>query len=311
MICRTQHSLCSALCALVLLTSAVSVLAVEIEYNQKPNFSSQQITAEQGDLKVTFQPLKTEYRIGEKIQFKFIPNKSVYLYLFSIDQENNTGRVLLPNPLQTDNSYPKPNRFHLVPHTKFNLIADKEGVELFLMVASTQELELDTKNLKVDGNIWGGTADEVQAKALSIRRKSQTVSLDLKVLVVPQSNPNPAPAPQPQMPVANTDENIAGVFIATSRQQYRVGENIKIVYGADQKGMVKLYLVEPDDKRRIFHEQEVDGSSIYTLMAIATEPIGKHQLIVEYRNSAKTQQSKGLEMLKSTSQAVYHFEISQ
>lgn len=310
MIRMTRHSLCSVGCALVLLTSATSILAVEIESNQKPDFSSQQITAEQGDLQVTFQPLKTEYQVGEKIQFKFIPNKPVYLYLFSIDQENDTGRVLLPNQLQTDNRYSQPERFHLVPYNKFDLRADKVGVEHFLMVASTQELELDTKNLKADGNIWVGTADEVQDKAFSIRRKPQTVSLDLKVLVLSPNDPDPGatPAPQPQMPAANTDENIAGMFIATSRQQYRIGEKIKIVYGADQKGMVTLYLVEPDDKRQMLHEQEVDGNSLYTLMAIASEPIGKHQLIAEYDG-----QNKGLDMLSPTSlnrpQAVYHFEI--
>ena len=311
----TRNFLCSVAGALVFLTSAISASAVEIESNQKPDFSAQQITAEQGDLKVTFQPVKTEYQVGEKIQFKFIPNKPVYLYLFSIDKDGDKGRVLLPNPSQTNNKYPKPQRFHLVPYTKFDLIADKEGVEYFKIVVSTKEQAFDSQHLKAVGNVWSGSAGNV-AKALRIRPKDQTVSLDLKVRVVAAQS-NSADSPPTTTPNAppNTDENIAGTFIATSRQQYKVDEKINIVYGADQKGVVKLYLVEPSGKRQILHEQEVDGNSIYALMARATEPIGSHQLIAEYENPGKSQYNKGLEMLSPTSsnrpQAVYHFEISR
>ena len=314
MIRRTRNSLCSAGCALMLLTSAVS--AIEIESNQKPDFSSQQIIAEKGDLKVTFQPLKTEYQVGEKIQFKFIPNKPVYLYLFSIDQAGNRGSVLLPNPSQADNKYPKPSRFHLVPYTKFDLRADKVSIEHFRMVASTKQQEFDSSHLKATGKVWVGSADDM-SKALRFRPKDQTVSLDLKVLVVPQNNPIPVsqPATQPSIPAANTDENIVGTFIAASRQQYRVNEEIKMVYGADQKGQVTLYLVSPSGKRQMLHQEEVDGNSIYSLTAMAKEPIGNHQLIAEYASSGKSTQSKGLEMLSTTSlnrsQAVYYFEISR
>ena len=316
---RTRNSLCSVGCALMLLASAVSAWAVEIKPNQKPDFSTQQVTAEQGGLKVTFQPVKTEYQVGEKIQFKFIPNKPVYLYLFSIDNENNKGSVLLPNPSQTDNKYPKPQRFHLVPYTKFDLVANKVGVEHFQMVASTEQQALDSQNLKAAGKVWIGSADDVQSKALRIRRKDQTVSLDLKVLVVPKNNSTTTTTTTTTTTItnlpSNTDEKIAGTFIATSRQQYKVGEKIKIVYGADQKGMVKLYLVGPGGKRLMLHEQEVDGNSLYTQMAQAAEPIGSHQLIVEYDNSSKSSENKGLEMLSPTSsnrpQAVYHFEISR
>lgn len=309
-----RNFLCSIGCALMLLTSAISAWAIEIESNQVPDFSTQQVTAEQGDLKVTFQPLKAEYQVGEKIQFKFIPNKPVYLYLFSIDKENDKGSVLLPNPSQTDNQYPKPQRFHLVPYTKFTLIADKVGVEHFKIVASTKKQEFDSQNLKAAGNVWSGSAGNV-AKALRIRPKDQTVSLDIKVRVVAQSNSSNSPLTTTPNAPPNTDENIAGTFIATSRQHYKVDEKINIVYGADRKGVIKLYLREPDGKRLMLHQQEVDGNSIYTLMARATEPIGSHQLIAEYENSGKSQYSKGLEMLSPTSsnrpQAVYHFEISR
>ena len=311
----TRNFLCSIACALVFLTSAISALSVEIESNQNPDFSTQQVTAEQGDLKVTFQPVKTEYQVGEKIQFKFIPNKPVYLYLFNIDKEIDKGSILLPNPSQTDNKYPKPQRFHLVPYTKFTLVADKVGVEHFKIVASTKEQEFDSQNLKAAGNVWSGSAGNV-AKALRIRPKDQTVSLDIKVRVVAaQSNSsNSPPSATPNAP-PNTDENIAGTFIATSRQHYKVDEKINIVYGADRKGVVKLYLIEPGGKRQILHEQDVDGNSIYALMAMATEPIGSHQLIAEYENPGKSQYNKGLEMLSPTSsnrpQSVYHFEISR
>ena len=307
----TRNFLCSTVCTLVLLTSAISAWAIKIEPNQDPDFSTQQVTAEQGGLKVTFQPLKTEYQIGEKVQFKFIPNKPVYLYVFNIDKENDTGNVLLPNPSQTDNKYPKPQRFHLVPYTKFTLTADKVGVEHFKIVASTKKQEFDSQNLKAAGNVWSGSAGNV-TKALRIRSKDQTVSLDIKVRVVAQSNSTTTTTTTTP---PNTDENIAGTFIATSRQHYKVDEKINIVYGADQKGVVKLYLVEPDGKRLMLHEQEVDGNSIYTLMARATEPIGNHQLIAEYENPGKSQSDKGLEILSPTSsnrpQAVYHFEISR
>ncbi len=310
----TRNFLCSAGCVVVILASAISAIAVTIESNQKPNFSAQQVTAEQGDLKVTFQPLKTEYQVGEKIQFKFIPNKAVYLYLFSIDEQGDKGSVLLPNPSQTDNKYPKPQWYHLVPYTKFTLVADKAGVEHFKIVASTKEQAFDSQNLQAVGNVWSGSAGHV-AKALRIRPKDQTVSLDIRVRVVAaQSNsPNPSPATTPNAP-PNTDENIAGTFIATSRQHYKVYEKINIVYGADKKGMVTLYLVTPNHKI-LLHQQEVDGTSIYSHVAMAKEPIGSHQLIAEYETPDKSQYNKGLEMLSPTSsnrpQAVYHFEISR
>lgn len=311
---RTRNSLCSVGCALMLLASTISAWAIEIESNQDPDFSTQQVTAEQGGLKVTFQPVKTEYQVGEKIQFKFIPNKPVYLYLFNIDKESDKGSILLPNPSQTDNKYSKPQRFHLVPYTKFTLIADKVGVEHFKIVASTKKQEFDSQNLKDAGNVWSGSAGNV-AKALRIRPKDQTVSLDIKVLVVAQSNSsNSSPTATPNAH-PNTDENIAGTFIATSRQHYKVDEKINIVYGADRKGVVKLYLIEPGGKRQILHEQDVDGNSIYALTAQATEPIGSHQLIAEYENPGKSQYNKGLEMLSPTTsnrpQSVYHFEISR
>ena len=310
----TRNFLCSIGCALMLLTSAISAWAIEIESNQVPDFSTQQVTAEQGDLKVTFQPLKAEYQVGEKIQFKFIPNKPVYLYLFSIDKENDKGSVLLPNPSQTDNKYPKPQRFHLVPYTKFTLIADKVGVEYFKIVVSTKKQAFDSQNLKAAGNVWSGSAGNV-AKALRIRSKDQTVSLDIKVRVVAQSNSSNSPPTTTLNAPPNMDENIAGTFIATSRQHYKVDEKINIVYGADRKGVIKLYLREPDGKRLMLHEQEVDGNSIYALRAMATEPIGGHQLIAEYENPGKSQYNKGLEMLSPTSsnrpQSVYHFEISR
>ena len=47
-------------------------------------------------LKVEFIPVKQVFKTGEAIRFKVKGSETFYLYLFSVDEKNNKGYMILP-----------------------------------------------------------------------------------------------------------------------------------------------------------------------------------------------------------------------
>ena len=256
----------------MLTTMTLSVGAIVVE-----NY-----TAQSGKLKVTFKPVKEEIVVGDQFLFEFKTSRDVYLYLFTMDENNKIGQVLLK-----DSKYKATKGFVQVPdpNTDITWTADKEGVERFSMIASTKKLKKD----------WGNQ----DAKVFGLGKKEQVqIQVEVKVSTSQQT-----PATEPTMTTAPV------AFVSTARQTYRIGDSVKILYGADQAGTVTLYLEEPSGKREEVLQTSVDGKKFYKLTATATAPLGDHKFIAKF--DAGSDASKGLDLQAGAGQhrAVYQFKI--
>ena len=253
----------------ILTAMALSVGAIEV----------QSYTAQSNDLKVIFKPVKEEVSVGDLFMFEFNTTRDVYLYLFTMDENNKIGQVLLE-----DAKYKATEEFVKIPaDSNITWKADEAGVEQFSLIASTKKLDND----------W---TDQDDSKGLF----SDQIQIQFEVKV---SSPQQTPATEPSM----TSAPVA--FVSTARQTYRIGDTVKILYGADQTGTLTLYLEEPSGKREEVIQTNVDGEKVYKLTAKASAPPGEHKLIAEFDAVSNT--SKGLEVLADTGQhrAVYKFKI--
>lgn len=258
--------------AFMLAAMTLSAGAIEVE-----NY-----TAHSGNLKVTFKPVKKEIALGDRFEFEFLTSRDVYLYLFAMDKNNQIGQILLK-----DAKYKSTKAFVKVPADS-NIIwkADKVGVERFLMIASTKRIDKDWSKLDVSNSLSDlfGNSDRVQ--------------IQFEVTVSPQG----------QLSVTKPPEATPVAFVSTARQTYKIGDTVKILYGADQAGTVILYLVEPSGRREEVIQANVDGKKFYKLNAKASAPAGDHKLIAEFATTSDAQ--KGL-VLSSVDQyrAIYKFKI--
>ncbi len=261
--------------AFVLALMTLSVGAIEVE-----NY-----TAHSGNLTVTFKPFKKEIALGDRFEFEFMTSRDVYLYLFAMDKNNQIGQVLLK-----DAKYKSTKAFVKVPADS-NIIwkADKVGIERFLMIASTKKIDQDWRKQDVSKSF---------ADFLRNIKNSDRVKIQFDVTVLPQRQLS-STRPPGATPVA---------FVSTARQTYRIGDAVKILYGADQAGTVTLYLVEPSGKREEVLHANVDGKKFYKLNAKAIAPVGDHKLIAEFAATSDT--PKGL-ALSSADQyrAIYKFKV--
>ena len=261
--------------AFMLTAMALSVGAIEV----------QNYTAQSDNLKVTFKPVKEEISIGDQFVFELKTSRDVYLYLFSMDENNNIGQVLLKDVKykDTETFVPVPD-----PYSDTTWKADKVGVERFSMIASTKKINQDWDNQDASKALFG------------LFKKKEQVQINLEVKV---SSPEQTPATESSM----TSAPVA--FVSTARQTYKIGDTVKILYGADQAGTVTLYLEEPSGKREEVLQTNVDGKKFYKLAAKASAPLGDHKLIAEF--AAGSNASKGLELPAGAGQhrAVYQFKI--
>lgn len=269
---------------------------------------------ESGDLKVSFEPTKPIYRVGESIRFRVKANKDVYLYVFGINRESNTAYVLLPNDLEKERKYAAWKK-HLIPGRDLEFIADKPGLEELVAVASTKRIDLDTGRYRKDEGYYYSHPEEMEKDIKAIRtrnkNKAEQVSLELKLTVVGRSAAS-APA---GLEVAT--------YVSTDRQEYRVGDPMKITFGADEKGYIYLYYFEPGGEKVFLKKQAVDGVRHYQVKAEATAPIGRHRLVAVYNRAGDmddkaaesvnfSEEFKGITLIedKPAPYAVYYLTIT-
>jgi hypothetical protein len=141
-----------------------------------------------GDFQVRFEPLKDVYQTGERIRFKIKANKTCYLYLFSIDEAQNRGYVLLPNVKQQYNKY-KADVEYNVPEKDVEFFSDQPGTERIVMVASTKKLDIKMEKYVKAGDLFRSEAKamEQDVKELRIRssgdKETQKVVQELTVVI--------------------------------------------------------------------------------------------------------------------------------
>jgi hypothetical protein len=120
------------------------------------------------DLKVDFAPVKAVFQKGESIQFTVKGNQPYYVYLFSIDKASNKGYLLLPNDKQKDNMF-APGRTYVLPGGNIEFFSDKVGTEKVIMVASTEQLKLDTGGYSKAGAFFEGSDAQMEEGIKSLR----------------------------------------------------------------------------------------------------------------------------------------------
>ncbi|MEW6267487.1 MAG: DUF4384 domain-containing protein [Thermodesulfobacteriota bacterium] len=296
---RTVSKLGLALALLLAVSLGLAARAAALE-----------IRATAGDFKVVFTPLQDKFKVGERIDFQVRGNKDFFLYLFSVDAQRSKGYVLLPNKFQ-QNSY-KANREYRVPEPNVEFFSRKPGLEKVIMIASTTKLNLDTAGYAKSGDFLSTAAAdlETQVKALSLRPAQpgqQTLTQEFELVIAGPDRKPPAPAAQ-----AGSG---ATAFVSTDRTKYKVGERIKITYGADKAGFVYLFQVDPQGKKSLLKKQAVNGQGFLQETGQADAPAGRHAVIAVYDETgdldAGEMMSKGIRLFeeKPRPHAVYQLEI--
>ena len=271
-------------------------------------------------LHVEMKPIKAAFEPNEAIKFNIKGNKDFFLYVFAINEANQTATMMLPNTFQKGNKYTA-NHLHRVPNaTEMELVADKPGVEKIIMLASTKYIEWDTTGYSAAGRYLNtdNKSFKKQLKAISarpIKNNNPTVPLVKELLIkilgdvesentttVATSNlATNVAAQQTQLSTASTanvqkpEKPIVGkeplVFSAFNKNSYKIGEDVYIIYGADRVGYTHLYLIDSKKKYTKLATQKVDGNSINRFKAKAAKPKGRHKLVVVWSELEKIDES--------------------
>ena len=235
-------------------------------------------------LAVEFAPNKAVYKVEEAIKFKVTANKDCYLYIFGINEAAKMAYVLLPNKLETDNQI-KAGDSMVIPGDKIEFYGDKPGVEKIVYVASTKKIDLNTGQYEKSGTFMTTTPEIMTKDLKSIRMRpvedAEQVANEMTLTVVGQ-----AAQAQPK-PKAE-----AAAFVSSDKTEYKLGDPVKILFGADKKGWIYLYTMEPDGKKVFLKKQAIDGERFYRIKAEAATPQGKHKLIAVYSKDGKVDQTK-------------------
>ena len=230
-----------------------------------------------GELHVDFSPAKPRFQVGEAIRFNIRGNRDFFLYLFSINEADGSAVLLIPGSRQEGIKY-RGGRTFVVPNPGLEFFANRPGTEKVVMLASSRYLDMDRAGFKTVGDFYTTTAKTAQTefKALqlrSARKKAAYVIRQMDLDILPASPSPPPPPPAGNRPIA---------FISTDLAQYRPGDVVRIVYGADAPGWVHIYTIEPDGRRKYLTSSRVSGEGIYHLKARAESPTGRHALLAVF-----------------------------
>lgn len=265
---------------------------------------------------VDFRPVKLSFKVGEKIRFKVRSNQTFYLYLFAFDDRSRQAYVLLPNKLQQYHKY-RANREYIVPERKLEFFSEKPGYERVVMLASTKKLRL-RGNYKDAGSFLMGSigAVEHEIKSLKIRSrkaKAAQVVKDLTVRIRGRSShikPGRIETPRPRAKTA--------AFVAADRAAYLHGSPMRITYGGNRSGRVRLYAVDPLGRVELLEERRLRARAYRTLDASATGPRGVHRLVAVHESVYNDHRNWSMAALSQTGSeswsnnravAVYQLEI--
>ncbi len=256
-----------------------------------------------GNLLVDVQPIKKSFWVNEPIRLRSKGNKPYYLYLFNVDPQTGKSIMIVPNRLQPNNYYGQQR--YIVPNRDIEFFSDRPGQEKMIMVASTKALKVDFDRYQPLGHFVAGKSAAFE-KSLGVRFTDPYGQKDSANLVVktfdifiagerhPIEQPivsNTIPTEDPSFfsqlfsasrppGVSNSGDPVA--FISSANNEYIEGEQFKIIFGANQKGYVHLYTIDPDGAYDFLKIVPVDGKGIQSLIIQAAPPYGRHTLVALY-----------------------------
>lgn len=267
-------------------------------------------------LRVEFKPLQDGYRVGEPIRFRVRGNQRFFLYVYNISADGGKATLLLPNRRQQGNKY-QAGKDYRIPNANVEFFADRAGNERVVMVASSRYIDVKKLPLTKEGDFFSIAAQQLEqgfaAKGIHIRAPqvsatqpaaSDVVVADLRLKIAPApaaAEPSAAvaapaavttaaavAAPVAAAVVAPTQATTPGSaaatsvgipFLSTDRNQYYAGDEVAIVYGADQAGWMTIYTTEPGGATSRLLQRRVDSGQVYKAHARAVPPSGDHTLI--------------------------------
>jgi len=243
------------------------------------------VRASTKNLTVDIEPIKNSFQVNEKIRLRSKGNQPYYLYLFNVNPQTGEAVMILPNKLQRNNYYSQQS--YIVPNRDVEFYSDRPGVEQMIMVASRKSLKVDMGQYKSIGDFVTGKSAAFE-KSLGVRFNAPApakVATDRVVKTFSIHVQGERITEQPSFfgsllgAPASVDKNDPVAFIATAHNEYTGGEQFNIVFGANQKGYIHLYTIDPYGAYDFLKVVAVDGKSIQTLLIQAAPPYGKNTLV--------------------------------
>jgi len=235
-------------------------------------------------LEVEVAPLQPAARVGEPIRFEARANRPCYLYLYATDPATGATTLLVPNRRQPDNRLSGGVPLS-VPGPEVAYVAATPGTRQVTAVSSTRPLEVTTQagpdgdfpllSVKDLDATFGTTGIGAGSGYLRIGSDELKVSrFEVRVAAATQAAP-----PSPRDAAAGA-QGIA--FVAAAGNRLRVGETLRIVFGADRQGWVHLLVIDPNGTRTPLTKRETDGRSVLSVETQAAAPAGDHLLVAVY-----------------------------
>lgn len=279
-------------------------------------------------LDVQLTPKKKSFKPNEPIQFTVKGNQDFYLYLFSIDDAENKAVMILPNRFDANNKV-LANKPVSLPSKGVEFYSDRVGMEKLVVLASSKELEF-SGNIKFEqlGQFKVAPAKEMATEFESVKVRS-TQKPDESV-VVQEISLRIGGADAPLVIGAHSAPVVAGgiplspmVFVAANQAEYRAGDAVRVMFGADQNGWVSVYLQKNKAKRTLLTREKIaTGMPMHYLDATAGSAMGDYKLVAVYSAdkpngeseslaSAASQETIRVRSEKVAIESVYSFTITK
>ncbi len=270
-------------------------------------------------LAVNITPIKSQFAVDEKIRLRSQGNKPYYLYLFNVDPQTGQAIMILPNKLQPNNYYGQQG--YVVPNRDVEFFSDREGQEQMIMVASSKALKVGLENYKSVGDFITGQSAKFE-KSLGIRFnapkqtnpdlvvKTFNIKISGKSQTVEPSFLNSLIGGQPATPVA-VDNHASVAFVSTAYNEYTAGEQFNLIFGANQKGYVHLYAIDPFGAYDLLTVAAVDGKGIQTLKIQATAPYGRYSLVALFKTHKEADYKSLEDIVLNADKSLYVVKASK
>ncbi len=279
------------------------------------------IEPQAGALQLEVTGIKSQYAIGEPIQFDVRGNRTFYLWAYARDPRGDAV-LLVPSSAQTGNKY-QGGWTHALPNPGLKILADEAGSHEITLIASTRWLDIDlARGAKAGaGGVLTAKAAAIDSafdeKGIRLQRDGAappTASADTVIRRVAFNVSGEPRRPVTPPPAAGAGNALP--FVRMDRADYRLGERFRLVFGATEDGYVHLFLREPDGDLVRVLEREVRANRAYEETGTITEPAGPQRMVVVFSrdgrlpaNGAAAFDAKGVALDRPQATADFAFTV--
>lgn len=274
------------------------VFSLSNVFAQETKDQAKQIIVEPKKLEVSIKPTKEKFKVGEEIYFNIKSNKKVYLYIFSVMDEDEVAAIF-PNIDDKENRIEADKNIKLPKKSIFK--SEREGKERFIFIASVEKIsQLNMVERFPGKNLIKGDEAENFKKDIAVYQK---------------------PKPESELFMDELTIEIEGeevvdegyIFaINTDRTNYKPGDKITIEILSSKSGVVKLSyqnLKWESNRWEAIDTKEIKaGEKVYVIVD-AVKPAGLHILKAELTEKKKGTFGKDLAISKKTIEGYAVFKI--